>query len=129
MTPDSLMLKPARAPTARANFAGIGAAGQPGVGLSFPDLKTAVRAHTGRLLACSLPGGTGGPVQNQRPAARWRGARPARPHGAIRCGWRPGEWLVPGESAHPPRAIRPRDSVVSDTVLVTLRPVTSCPRA
>jgi hypothetical protein len=65
VTPDSPLLKPARAPTARANFAGIGAAGQPGVGLSFPDLKTAVRAHTGRLLACSLPGGTGGPVQNQ----------------------------------------------------------------
>ena len=33
----------------RRNFAGIGVTGQPGAGLSFPDLKTAVHAHTGRL--------------------------------------------------------------------------------
>ena len=49
----------------RRNFAGIGVTGQPGAGLSFPDLKTAVRAHTGRLLAYALPGGTGNPAQNQ----------------------------------------------------------------
>lgn len=49
----------------RRNFAGIGVTGQPGVGLSFPDLKTAVRAHTGRLLAYSLPSGTGSSAQNQ----------------------------------------------------------------
>jgi N-acetylmuramoyl-L-alanine amidase/Mannosyl-glycoprotein endo-beta-N-acetylglucosaminidase len=49
----------------RRNFAGIGVTGQPGVGLSFPDLKTAVRAHAGRLLAYALPTGTGSPAQNQ----------------------------------------------------------------
>jgi hypothetical protein len=49
----------------RRNFAGIGVTGQPGAGLSFPDLKTAVRAHTGRLLGYALPSGTGSPVQNQ----------------------------------------------------------------
>jgi hypothetical protein len=49
----------------RRNLAGIGVTGKPGVGLSFPDLKTAVRAHTGRLLAYSLPIGTGDQAQNQ----------------------------------------------------------------
>jgi N-acetylmuramoyl-L-alanine amidase/Mannosyl-glycoprotein endo-beta-N-acetylglucosaminidase len=49
----------------RRNLAGIGVTGEPGVGLSFPDLKTAVRAHTGRLLAYSLPSGTGSQAQNQ----------------------------------------------------------------
>ena len=49
----------------RRNFAGIGVTGEPGVGLSFPDLKTAVHAHTGRLLAYALPSGTGSPAQNQ----------------------------------------------------------------
>jgi hypothetical protein len=49
----------------RRNFAGIGVTGQPGVGLSFPDLKTAVHAHTGRLLAYALPSGSGSPAQNQ----------------------------------------------------------------
>jgi hypothetical protein len=49
----------------RRNFAGIGVTGKPGEGLSFPDLKTAVRAHTGRLLAYSLPIGTGNHAQNQ----------------------------------------------------------------
>jgi hypothetical protein len=49
----------------RRNFAGIGVTGQPGAGLSFPDLKTAVRAHTGRLLAYALPAGAGSPVQKQ----------------------------------------------------------------
>ena len=49
----------------RRNFAGIGVTGTPGEGLSFPDLKTAVRAHTGRLLAYSLPPGTGNQAQNQ----------------------------------------------------------------
>jgi hypothetical protein len=49
----------------RRNMAGIGVTGAPGVGLSFPDLKTAVRAHAGRLLAYALPGGTGTPAQLQ----------------------------------------------------------------
>jgi hypothetical protein len=49
----------------RRNFAGIGVTGKPGEGLSFPDLKTAVHAHTGRLLAYSLPPGTGNQAQNQ----------------------------------------------------------------
>jgi hypothetical protein len=49
----------------RRNFAGIGVTGQPGVGLSFPDLKTAVHAHAGRLLAYALPSGAGSPAQNQ----------------------------------------------------------------
>jgi hypothetical protein len=49
----------------RRNFAGIGVTGEPGVGLSFPDLRTAVHAHTGRLLAYSLPSGSGSPAQNQ----------------------------------------------------------------
>ncbi len=49
----------------RRNLAGIGVTGKPGVGLSFPDLKTAVRAHTGRLLAYSLPIGTGSQAQIQ----------------------------------------------------------------
>jgi hypothetical protein len=49
----------------RRNFAGIGVTGQPGAGLSFPDLKTAVRAHTGRLLAYALPAGTGTATQQQ----------------------------------------------------------------
>jgi hypothetical protein len=49
----------------RRNFAGLGVTGKPGEGLSFPDLRTAVRAHTGRLLAYSLPIGTGNHAQNQ----------------------------------------------------------------
>jgi hypothetical protein len=49
----------------RRNFAGIGVTGEPGIGLSFPDLRTAVRAHTGRLLAYSLPSGTGSQAQIQ----------------------------------------------------------------
>jgi hypothetical protein len=42
----------------RRNPAGIGVTGAPGVGLSFPNWQTAIRAHTGRLLAYSLPPGT-----------------------------------------------------------------------
>jgi hypothetical protein len=42
----------------RRNLAGIGVTGAPGVGISFPDLHTAVRAHTGRLLAYALPRGS-----------------------------------------------------------------------
>ncbi len=49
----------------RRNFAGIGVTGEPEAGLSFPDLNTAVRAHTGRLLAYSLPRGTGSQAQVQ----------------------------------------------------------------
>lgn len=47
----------------RRNLAGIGVTGEPGIGLSFPDLKTAVHAHAGRLLAYSLPSGTGSQAQ------------------------------------------------------------------
>jgi len=39
----------------RRNPARIGVTGEPGVGLSFPDWATAVRAHAGRLLAYALP--------------------------------------------------------------------------
>lgn len=49
----------------RRNLAGIGVTGEPGAGLSFPDLKTAVRAHAGRLLAYSLPSGAGNQAQVQ----------------------------------------------------------------
>jgi N-acetylmuramoyl-L-alanine amidase len=49
----------------RRNFAGIGVTGTHHEGVSFPDLKTAVRAHTGRLLAYSLPIGAGNQAQNQ----------------------------------------------------------------
>jgi hypothetical protein len=41
----------------RRNPAGIGVTGEPGEGLSFPDWRTSVRAHTGRLLAYALPRG------------------------------------------------------------------------
>jgi N-acetylmuramoyl-L-alanine amidase/Mannosyl-glycoprotein endo-beta-N-acetylglucosaminidase len=47
----------------RRNPAGIGVTGEPGVGLSFPNWETAVRAHTGRLLAYSLPSGAENPAQ------------------------------------------------------------------
>jgi len=47
----------------RRNLAGIGVTGKPGEGLSFPDLKAAVHAHTGRLLAYCLPSGAGNPAQ------------------------------------------------------------------
>jgi hypothetical protein len=49
----------------RRNLAGIGVTGKPGEGLSFPDLKTAVDAHAGRLLAYALPAGAGNHDQNQ----------------------------------------------------------------
>jgi hypothetical protein len=49
----------------RRNLAGIGVTGEPGVGLSFPGLKIAVRAHVGRLLAYALPTGTGNQAQVQ----------------------------------------------------------------
>jgi Mannosyl-glycoprotein endo-beta-N-acetylglucosaminidase/N-acetylmuramoyl-L-alanine amidase len=67
----------------RRNFAGIGVTGNPGEGLSFPDLKTGVRAHTGRLLAYSLPIGTGNQAQNQliKEALSFRGL-PDRLRGA-----------------------------------------------
>jgi hypothetical protein len=49
----------------RRNLAGLGVTGAPGVGLSFPDLPTAVRAHVGRLLAYAIAAGAGNPAQNQ----------------------------------------------------------------
>ena len=63
----------------RRNFAGLGVTGQPGAGLSFPDLKTAVHAHTGRLLAYALPSGTGSPAQSQL-IDEALAARPLPPH-------------------------------------------------
>jgi hypothetical protein len=44
----------------RRNPAGIGVTGTPGVGISFPTWKKAVRAHAGRLLAYAIhkDGGT-----------------------------------------------------------------------
>jgi hypothetical protein len=67
----------------RRNLAGIGVTGKPGEGLSFPDLKTAVHAHTGRLLAYSLPIGAGNHAQNQliKEALSFRGL-PDRLRGA-----------------------------------------------
>jgi hypothetical protein len=53
----------------RRNLAGIGVTGAPGVGLSFPDLPTAVRAHAGRLLAYAVAAGAGTPAQDQLIAA------------------------------------------------------------
>jgi hypothetical protein len=47
------------------NLAGIGVTGAPGVGLSFPDLPTAVRAHAGRLLAYAVTAGAATPAQSQ----------------------------------------------------------------
>jgi hypothetical protein len=49
----------------RRNLAGIGVTGAPGVGLSFPDLPTAVRAHAGRLLAYAVAAGAENPAQKQ----------------------------------------------------------------
>jgi hypothetical protein len=49
----------------RRNLAGLGVTGAPGVGLSFPDLPAAVRAHVGRLLAYAIAAGAGTPAQNQ----------------------------------------------------------------
>jgi hypothetical protein len=49
----------------RRNLAGIGVTGKRGEGLSFPDLGTAVRAHTGRLLGYALRSGEGTPAQAQ----------------------------------------------------------------
>jgi hypothetical protein len=49
----------------RRNLAGIGVTGAPGVGLSFPDLPTAVRAHAGRLLAYAVAAGSGTAAQNE----------------------------------------------------------------
>jgi hypothetical protein len=49
----------------RRNLAGIGVTGAAGVGLSFPDLPTAVHAHVGRLLAYAIAAGAGTPAQNQ----------------------------------------------------------------
>jgi N-acetylmuramoyl-L-alanine amidase-like protein len=59
----------------RRNPAGIGVTGQPGAGVSFPDWTTATRAHTGRLLAYSLPKGS----ENQAQANLIREALSFRP--------------------------------------------------
>jgi hypothetical protein len=45
------------------NPAGIGITGQPGEGVSFPNWKTAIRAHVGRLAAYAIPKGKGTPAQ------------------------------------------------------------------
>jgi hypothetical protein len=49
----------------RRNPAGIGVTGVPGEGVSFPNWKTAVTAHVGRLLAYTLPKGGGNATQKQ----------------------------------------------------------------
>lgn len=49
----------------RRNPAGIGVTGAPGAGVSFPSWKIAVRAHTGRLLAYSLPKGDENQLQRR----------------------------------------------------------------
>jgi hypothetical protein len=59
----------------RRNPAGIGVTGAPGAGLSFPSWKIAIRAHTGRLLAYSLPAG----AENQAQASLIREALEFRP--------------------------------------------------
>lgn len=43
----------------RRNPAGIGVTGAPGVGVSFPSWDQAVPAHVGRLLAYTIPKGSG----------------------------------------------------------------------
>jgi hypothetical protein len=47
----------------RRNPAGIGVTGVPGEGVSFPNWKSAVRAHVGRLLAYSVATGKETPAQ------------------------------------------------------------------
>jgi hypothetical protein len=59
----------------RRNPAGIGVTGAPGVGLSFPSWHTAIRAHTGRLLAYALPAG----AENAAQASLIREALAFRP--------------------------------------------------
>ncbi len=49
----------------RRNPAGIGVTGKAGEGLSFPDWRTSVRAHTGRLLAYAMPSGHETAAQRQ----------------------------------------------------------------
>jgi hypothetical protein len=49
----------------RRNPAGIGVTGAPGAGVSFPSWKIAARAHTGRLLAYSLPSGDEDQLQRE----------------------------------------------------------------
>jgi hypothetical protein len=49
----------------RRNPAGIGVTGAPGAGVSFPSWKVAARAHTGRLLAYSLPSGDENELQRK----------------------------------------------------------------
>jgi hypothetical protein len=58
----------------RRNPAGIGVTGEPGKGISFPDWKSAVAAHVGRLLAYALPKGTGTDEQKRlvEEALGWR---------------------------------------------------------
>ena len=48
----------------RRNPAGIGVTGAPGVGISFPSWKKAVRAHVGRLLAYAIRRGEATPAQS-----------------------------------------------------------------
>jgi hypothetical protein len=78
------------------NFAGIGVTGEPGVGNTFPSLTAGIRAHTGRLLAYTLPAGAGNPAQ----AALIREALQARDLPADRRGIAPtlaglsGKWAM-----------------------------------
>lgn len=80
----------------RRNPAGIGVTGQAGAGIAFPDWRSAVRAHVGRLLAYALP--TGGENDAQRAlieeALGWR-PLPARYRGcAPTLAGLAGSWAV-----------------------------------
>jgi hypothetical protein len=80
----------------RRNPAGIGVTGAPGVGLSFASWKAAIRAHTGRLLAYSLPSGGENQVQLQliEEALTVRPLPPALRGAAPTLGGLAGTWAV-----------------------------------
>jgi hypothetical protein len=83
----------------RRNPAGIGVTGQPGEGLSFPDWRTATRAHTGRLLAYALPKNT----ENQAQANLIKEALSFRPLPDNLRGAAPTLAGLAGTWAHDPR--------------------------
>lgn len=58
----------------RRNPAGLGVTGAPGAGVWFPDWRSAVRAHCGRMLAYALPAGEGTDAQRWliAEALEWR---------------------------------------------------------
>jgi hypothetical protein len=80
----------------RRNPAGIGVTGAPGVGLSFASWKEAIRAHTGRLLAYSLPSGGESQAQLQllKEALTVRPLPPALRGAAPTLGGLAGTWAA-----------------------------------